>query len=223
MSRKFSKKWEYPVLDPITDIYWFKWQAISHLDLYTNANGSGSNTFYTQALEMSTGTTSGSECMVNKNPYAVPGVVNWDKPYIFDREFRAIFPLRIENDTNQKGGFGVGNTYDNNGREVSAWIKDNELFLRTADGSNINLVSFGTFTASVNYEILLKFIPNTEATMRVVDISNGSLIGEVKSGSNLPNSAGGWTKLMSFYLTNTAAEDKIVRIPMYDLVIERKW
>lgn len=171
-----------------------------------------------RGLVVNTGTTADSYAWGIKRPRTWPGIPGWKTLAFFDHNVRFQSALAFDSDTNQRGEHVWGDARDNDANRFGLLVVDDDLYLKTADGSASNTVSLITgFTAQLNLWVEAELFPGSKVTAKVVNVDTGDEY-TAESTSNLPSGDPGEASwVLSTRIENTAAESKQIFVPTHEI------
>ena len=190
-----------------SDFHWFT--IFETIDGYnTIADGSGTTTVTNTWVSLQTGTTINSAARLMKAPqYGYGDFFTWNK----DREFRtAIVSSSITNQTIWIVIGEVGPGEAGTDRHVGFKIVNDTLYGTMANGTTEETLNCGTITAGLKITLKVVFKAGSEATFYVDEVNKGTL------STYIPTGIGEALKIIRLVITNTAAENKEVKLSMWD-------
>jgi len=196
--------------DAVNELYRYAYAFDSLDGLCVDTSGSGSvtlNAALPNHAVLSTGATEGSWACVNK-------AIGYPEPILtFDKWQGFKTRVRLESNANQKAWIMVGDREANN--HYGFYIENDKVYGSVGDGSSETLTGpLATFGAPAELR-LCALLQGDEATFFI----DGSLAGRLASG--LPSGGDRADRVLAIHLTNTAAEDKVLRVGGWEYFIKR--
>ena len=217
------------------DLYRYSWRGANNVEAYGYAitrnpnfhfnyfgnpvipyetSGSGSITWYWDAIAMYTGTTSGSYARVGLfiNPNKL------DEKPSFDRIRILRVALKVFSDTAQiihvvLGAVSDFTAAENTAKHVGFKIVDNVLYATVGNGDAESTIELGTISAGDVLKLEVVHFPGKEARFFVNGVDKGSIT------SNLPS--GAEANVLNISVSNTEAADKPIYI--YEIIAKQWW
>jgi len=193
------------------------------LDAYlVVTSGSGSATADFSYLEMSTGATSGSNVRVGKMPTGFAKLTGFGANAVplFDHECRFQTAFELTADTNQEIELVWGQAKFGTQAKFGISVVNDTINVRTADGAAANDVAITTFTATAHFEAVARLYPGNKVVVRLEDLDTQDAY-SAESTSNIPTGTSQAHRIFHANIKNTAAADKVIRIPSYEFMVDR--
>ena len=201
-----------PLGAPLRQLFWLRSSWLPANCEFVGTTGSGYPVWDSARLELSTGTTSGSICLLRKEWYFG---WTWAKRRIVSIYFSVFdityFRLRIWSGFNYQlsGGPSFGVYLDNNSASTSA-----TLYGFSWNGTNLTTISLGTVNAHSRYLLTIEFNPDQNIKFYL----NGTLVGTITT--NLPSGTANADGALNVEVYNYTAANRYVAVAQVACVQE---